>query len=93
MVPNRSRPTVSTRHQHHETGKVLRRAHLTLAAWKRESVTDEPAGDFGRSLAQARRISVSRGVVSRVPRWWWGRGGERVLALMREQRRKLREKG
>ncbi|CAM9438750.1 unnamed protein product, partial [Ectocarpus fasciculatus] len=73
--------------------EVLQRAHRTLAAWKRESVTDEPGGDFGRRLAQARRRSVGRGVMSRVPRWWWGRGGERVLALMREQRRKLREKG
>jgi len=31
-------------------------------------------------------------MVSKIPKEWWGKGGERVLALMREERRNLLEK-
>eukprot|EP00903_Cladosiphon_okamuranus_P014275 g13258.t1 len=77
--------------------EVLGRAHRTIAAWK-EGSEGEGEGSAGRAgpyarLADERGSTFGRGIMSRVPNEWWGQGGGRVLALMLEERRKLRHKG
>lgn len=73
-----------------EPQQVMGRAHRTISAWKTGSESKGSGASLG-GLAENRNFG--RGMLSRVPPGWWGRGGERVLVLMLEERRKLREKG
>lgn len=66
------------------------RAHRTISAWKARSEAKGLVNGLGRP---AETQNFGRGMLSRVPLGWWGRGGERVMVLMLEERKKLREKG
>ncbi|CAM9599517.1 unnamed protein product [Scytosiphon promiscuus] len=70
--------------------EVMARAHRTISAWK--SGGEASGSSFGHGRP-AENQSFGRGMLSRVPPGWWGRGGERVLVLMLDERRRLREKG
>eukprot|EP00752_Nemacystus_decipiens_P009941 g8865.t1 len=78
--------------------EVLGRAHRTITAWKRGRGEHEgrtsagKPGTFGWP-SDGPSCTFGQGIMSRVPPEWWGQGGERVLTLMLEERRKLRHKG
>lgn len=67
---------------------MLARALRTLEIWR----TGDENGKASRSEKEAVSAFFGKGVLSRIPKPWWGNGGERVLVLMLQERRKLLRK-
>lgn len=72
-----------------QSKKILGQALRTLAHWKTGNGGENDAAMGGD---RPRMHCFGKGVLSRVPKGWWGHGGGRILALMHEERRKLHGK-
>lgn len=64
---------------------MLARALRTFEIWR----TGDEDGKASRSEKEAGNAFFEKGVLSRIPKAWWGNGGERVLDLMIQEQRKL----